>query len=70
MASFTYPVIQLVTTFIAQKEKKNHGFVHQNLYRFHIFGIEYNDAILAYLRLALWGGDWYANASKTEIKTF
>jgi len=56
LASFAYTVIQLVTTFIAWKEKKNNQeFIHQNLHRFHIFGIE-DSAILTYLRLASWEG--------------
>lgn len=68
VAPFTCAVIKIVTTFVAQRGKKNNQrFIHQNFHRFHICGIGDN-TILAYFKLASWGGGcWRAGViSKTK----
>lgn len=65
LASFTYTVIQIMTAFITQKEKKNNlSFVHQKPHRFRIFRVEGN-TVLACLRGKQ---HWDASKSKTHQK--
>lgn len=58
LASGTYTVIQIVTTFIAQREKNNQRLVQQNFHKLHIFGME-NECHLSLLKTILEVGGTY-----------